>query len=614
MSLTLLELTELRSEVVGEHQAWKRRSLTLDTMLSDRWQTIWDDLSVEYGEPLVENTLLQAIEDKTAQAASVQPILAVAPTRGTRQDRAERNAEQRRRVMKAYWTRSNTTVMLKELFMDRIGHGAAYLYPWADFYEPDGTRRARSLLYPYLMRCDPRHVYPVGHNTNKRLTSVIITKTRRIGEVEREYGRDHPALRALRLRWSGEMGKSPLTRVEETWFFDETDWAVAISAYPQPFDYAYFTYRNSYPEARTRMDEWIVACQPHGLDLCPVSESRRVTFDGEYRGELDTMVPRLKVAQSIMARFLDAVADSIYAPVVMDNIQNPEDYGPNAELIGTGGGPAKVEYPSKPVHFEAFQAARDQVDMSRRDGKHPAQRVGAQESGGWITGRGSQALMSGYDTALADAQSDVARLLQMSTMIAAHYDEVHCTEEGVKKTIEGTEGTVPFVETYNAGQLFQKDYRCEVSYGAATGLDKSQLLSQLGIARSLEGMSLRTFMEKSGMVDDALQEEREIFIENVVKAFTGTMFAQVQQGNMEPLRLALEAVDGDAVTMRQAVVDAIRNMQAPQPEPGPGNQPGPAPDGMTDINAMEAGTPVALRDAGRSLRGALPASVSQNVR
>lgn len=233
--MNLTDLAQLRDEAVAQHRGWKRRSLTLDAIAADEWQTVWDDLTVELGKPLVENTLLQALEDKTAAAAGIKPKLVVNPTRGTRQDRAERNAEQRRRVFQSYWDRSIMDRLRFRLFMDWFGHAAAYLTPMADFYNPDGSLAASNQRFPYMVRVNPRHTYPLAHNSTGRMTAAIVTKLRNRKEIEQEYGENHPGLGELRYRWASLGREWPALRhVEETWYYDETTWAVALTARTTP--------------------------------------------------------------------------------------------------------------------------------------------------------------------------------------------------------------------------------------------------------------------------------------------------------------------------------------------------------------------------------------------
>jgi hypothetical protein len=612
MLTDITELTGLREEAIRQHQSWKRRSLTLDAIAADQWQTIWDDLTAEIGEPLVENTVLQMLEDKTAEAASVAPKIFVWPTRGTRSDRAERVAAQRRRVFKSYEDRSMMEVNRVQLFLDWFGHAAAYLTPHCDAYYADGNVRPPAARFPYMVRVDPRQVYPLSHNNTGRLTSVIFTRLRKLTDVKNEYGATHPGILNLEYRHRLSHGKEDgMRQVEETWYYDETTIAVSLSL--RPIRPQYDTWRYVAPVAapKTSIDEWLVEPMPHGLDWCPVAEAKRKTNDGEYRAPVDSVIPRLKVAQNIMARYLEDMSDSIFGPVVFQNIENEEDYGPNAHLRGDGQGDPNVIYPRKPMNFEAIQAVKDQLEMARRQGKFPESRSGSR-SGGWTTGRGQDKLEGGYDAELRLAHIDIAHLISWGNVLTAQYDEVHCAG---RKTIEGHEGKAAWIETYDPAVLFKGDYRNVVTYGSAAGLDVHNLLSMLALSRSMNAISQRTFMTEAGLVDDPLQEERDMLLENAVQGGIQFFLQQAAAGNLAPLQMLAEKVDGDTMTARQAVMEVIRETQAPVPTEGPTAGGGNEIDPLRQVASLEAGgagTEGGLSRLGGRLRQLMPANRALN--
>lgn len=619
MTLTLTDLSQLRAEAVKQHQGWKRRSFTLDAITADEWQTVWDDLTVEIGKPLVENTALQALEDSVASAAGIRPRLIVSPTRGTRSDRAEKNAELRRRVYQSYWDRSGMDRLRYRLFMDWFGHSAAYLYPQADLYATDGTLRPSAERFPYQVRVNPRHVYPLAHNSQDRLTAAIKTCLRNVKEIEDEYGENHPGLAALKARWV--LSHLPLDRlrhIEETWYFDEDVWAVAITARNSPMMLDSWRYVSPINDlAATRFDEWLVPPTPHGLGWCPLAEAKRVANDGEYRAPIDSSLPPLRTAQTFMARILDQLADATYGPVLMENILNPEDYGPNAELIGNGQGNARVEYPRPPVNFEAHQIVSQSLQASRRNAKHPEQRAG--EAGVSIgSARHTESLMGAFNEQLRQAHTDIAGLLQWANVLCASYDETHCAG---RKQIEGQDPSGGFVETYDPAVLFKGDYRNAVTYGAATGLDQQNLLTRMALARNMKGISLRTFMRETGLVDDPLQEERDILIEDMTAALLGVSVGQASQaGNTTPMQILIEKLDGDEMTVRQAITQLVKEMQT-VPEGGAGGQaagvPGPMEADpmrmMASLGAGGSGVEDGLSDTGRRLRQVLPRGMAQRT-
>ena len=438
---------------------------------------------------------------------------------------------------------------------------------------------------------------------------------RNYADLVAEYGWNHPALNAImahRIR----LNRDPVTQVEETWYVDEHQIAVLVTDRAVPTQAV--PYRTIAPVnlwgARDTLSEWLIPPKPHGMNWCPLVEGKRDTFDDDYRSPLDSMIPRLRVMQNIMARYLEAVADNVFAPILMENIMNTEDYGPNAELIGDGTGNARAEFVQKPVNFEARQVVLDQSEMARRQGKHPANRAG-EASASIVSATGERQLLGSFNAELAQAQIDIAGMLRMVTQRTAHLDEIFCPG---KKTIEGFESGKAFEETYDPTTLWSGDYRMQVSYGPANGLDAQNLLVRLSTGRNLGALSKRSFMTQSGLVEDPLQEEREMTLEMVTDATLALMVQQAQAGNPTILQNLAAKIDDDKKTIREAIMETVKEAQTVPADGGgmPGGQGGP--DAFTQQRSLEAGgipgNAEALRSAGSNLVRAMPPNIRGGMR
>jgi hypothetical protein len=314
---------------------------------------------------------------------------------------------------------------------------------------------------------------------------------------------------------------------------------------------------------------WIDDPKMHGFDGCPVVEAKRLTHDGTYRGALEDIIPQLRTAQNFMARLLDDMQQNIYAPVVLDNIENAEEYGPAAILRGTGDGAAQILRDRPPVNFEAQRTVTDLVSAAHRQAAWPVQRSGDADAS-VVSAKGVVALAGTFNSELAWAQQDIESALQQSNRMLAAFDEKHCPGE---KRIYGMEGNRSYTEKYDPVKLFDGDYRNKVSYGDSTGLDESNRLTKLAMLRNLEAISLRTFMTKTGATEDPLQEERDIAIEALTSMFYKLILPQqIEQGNLTALQDFVDKIDDDRETVRSAVLATIKDLQ-PTPGPVP-NQPG----------------------------------------
>ena len=546
------ELRSLREEALFDHRDWKRRSWTSDLIARNEWSTVWDDLSTEASEALVENVYVEALEDKAASAASLMPQIIVAPSPGTRSDRAEMAAQRKRRVFLSYGFRSNLNQLMVRWYLDWYQHGAAYALPWCDWHS--------SPRLPYFIRLDPRQAYPLAHDSKGNLTSVLFCRLRSWADLREEYGEDHPAIISI-LNGRGRRHLRPPEQMEEIWYFDNTSWAVAVYDDELPDFAGQYRFvspiRNRVLSQGTQA-EWLMPPEDHGLEICPVVEARRHTPDGEYRGALDVMIPNLRVAHNLMARILEDAEQHIYAPVVISNVENPEDYGPGATLYGTGEGEARVEYARPPVNFEGLQQIQLSLDAARNVGRYPQQRQG--DFGASIaSAKGVTAVMGAFNTELAWAQRDIAYLIQRINANTANFDEVWCPGS---KQIDGFDEGEVFTDRYDASTIFRGDYRNFVTFGGGLGLDQQQFLLMLASMKNMEGMARRTFMAKSGLVDNPLREERDIALEQITDAFFAFALQQANQGNVDPLQKIAARIDDDKATVRGAVMETIQEVYA----------------------------------------------------
>lgn len=615
----LEDIEQLRTHALYRHRSWKTLINLSDQVAADEWEVIWPDGHVDDSDPLVENLYSQALEDKMASAGALTPNLYVAAAQGTRKDEAERNAQLRRRVMKSYWERSRLRRDIKLYFMDWLHTGASYTIPWTN-WQRDGRPVPPGERFPFFMKVDPRTMFPLGHNSQGDLTSGMIMRQRRIEDIRSDWNHpDHQnaidtVLARRRTRGRQDAGMF----LEEIWYFDERVWSVALaeSMLPAEMQGVQYVSRDSLMQGSGLFTEWLVPPEEHRLFGCPITEAKRATHDGAYRGALVDLIPQLKVANNFMARLLDDLNMNIYAPVLLDNVENPDEYGAGAVLIGTGTGTARIERDRPPVNFEARQTVQDIMQMARRQAFEPEQRAG-DAGASIISGKGTMALMGSFNSELAWAQTDIEQLIERSTSITACFDEQWCAG---RKEIWGWEtASSTFTERYDPKTTFKGDYRVSVTYGERTGLDEQSHMTRLGLVRQLGGISLRTFMTKAGLSEDPLQEEREIAIEKLTGMWLDVWLPQqIESGNLQLVAEFVDMIDTDDMTVRQAVLDSIKKMQQPKTEAptGPGGGGGPA-DVMKMMASLGAGgipgRAEGLPPPGGALRQLLPGQARRQI-
>ena len=571
--ITRDDLKQFRVDAIMEYQRWKAEIRMADSFSQGRWSVTWDNSTVEDGEPLIENIYSQAWEDKMAVAGTTFPALSVPPAMGTRADRAEANAAKRKRIYLSYLDRGRVVDDWPAWYGDWFHAGASYAMPWCNWRNGDGSAVSTAQnRWVTPIRFDPRQVYPMAHNSIRDMTACLVIRQRRLHDLVSEWG-DLPQLKSAANSRKGVSEKAMLRHwFDEVYYFDGRQWACALaeSALPvaargvemihQRFDHA----------ADSGMFiEWLIEPEMHGLEACPVVENKRLTTTGAYEGALMDVIPTLRVANGFMARLLDDLSINIYAPTVMSGIKNPEDWGPGQVLIAEPGG--GVDLVRAPVNFEAQQTIASLIEQSRRQAMEPPQRAG-DPGASIVSAKGVNASIGVFNSELALAQIRQAAGLQQVLSLSANFDEVWCYGQ---KQIRGMEGGAHWVENYSPEAAFNGDYRLFVTYGDATGMDEQQRLIRLATMQNMKAMSLRSFMLKSGIIEDVLQEERDITQEELTTMFLKEILPQtVMSGDIGALKRFNEKLDDDKLSVRQAVSQTIAEMEAPPAAPPGGGMPG----------------------------------------
>lgn len=578
--LSLDELRRLRAHVLDTHRGWKQRSTVSDQLVRGNWNKILDDLGIA-DEPMVEDIYTEALLDKSRAAAIPEPQVKVAPDRSTKGDTGENRARVKRQVFVSYMLRSHYDLGLRmRWFMDDWQHGAAFGVPWVQW--SDAPR------YPYFSRIDPRFVYPVSHSPTGRLRSVVVTRLRQLVDLRAEYGEDNPGLReVVAARFKGGKKVEDTALFEEVWFFDDQQWAMAVYDqspaavpnlhYVSPLIAAYN------PSATLA---WLRPPETHRLGKCPMVEWKYPTPTGEYVGRLDKMIPGLKRAHHLMSLVLRDNHLSVFAPVLMSNIENPEDFGPEAHLRATPGETGSVEYARPPVNFDAKDTVERLLDGTRNQGAFPQQRQG--EFGASIaSGKGVNAVTGAYNDDVGSSQMGHESFMMSLLPTVAAFDRVWTRG---RKPIEGFDRGEHFSGRYDPAVMFREEGErlVHVSYGSRRGLDDGTHMTRLAIGRSF-GMSDKTALELSGLVPDTESELMEATLGTITTGYLQHALIQATQGgNLEPLVRLVENLDAQKMTARGAIMEAIRTAAAvPVGGGGPGEAAGQDP--LLQLRSLASG-------------------------
>jgi len=393
----------------------------------------------------------------------------------------------------------------------------------------------------------------------------MVIRRRRWADLVREYGAGSPGLMDISGRGQIE------TWYEEIWWADGDEWAIAVG-HESGVSSGDFNYRNPTETGYNNMAvAWLRAPSKHKMNGCPIIAKKAFSSDREIHGKLDAMLPPLKMAHGLNLELWTNLKRNIHAPPLMQNVENPEDYGPDTIMQGVRGpDEAVIAYPRPPTDFAGFAEVKEQLESARGAGHFPQQR-GGDPGASIASGQAVTALQGGYNSQQSWAQNDVAAFLTCAFGRLASLDEQWTVGE---VEIDGFDAGEAYSDKYTPSKFWKGDYRVHVSFHAL-GVDSHTNLLNMGAAHRLGWLPKRDAMLRSGLVANPLAAERDMSLDQGVQTFEQMIVpALVQSGQIEPWLEYMQLIDGDKETPRSAMVKVLKEQneqaaQQPQQAPPP---------------------------------------------
>lgn len=243
---------------------------------------------------------------------------------------------------------------------------------------------------------------------------------------------------------------------------------------------------------------------------CLIEWTQRPGLDDEAHGQFDDVLA-VQVAKARFALLsLEAAQKSVQAPIVLPPDAQELALGPDAVLRTANG--EKV----RRVPIEVPQAAFAQqgiLDQELRQGsRYPEARNGSVDSS-VVTGRGVQALMSGFDTQVRTGQAMFAKSITALLQKAFMVDEA--LFGGENKTIRGNADGTPYEIRYVPEKDIKGDHTVDVQYGLMAGLDPNRALV-FGLQARGDRLISRDFLRRQmPFALNATEEEQRVDIEEM---------------------------------------------------------------------------------------------------
>ena len=254
----------------------------------------------------------------------------------------------------------------------------------------------------------------------------------------------------------------------------------------------------------------VLARTPNPIGKCMVRVAFRPSIDGEARGQFDDVL----AVQLARARFavlqIQAAEKSIQAPIAIP--QDVQELALGPDSIMRSANPQAIRRVPLELPVGVFQESGVLERELRMGARYPESRSG-QIDASVVTGRGVQALQSGFDTQIKAAQAQFARVFTELIGICFEADE-KIFGSSVKE-IRGVDDGTPYTMKYVPSRAINGDYTVDVRYGIMSGLDPNRAVIALLQMRSDKLVS-RDYVRREIPVEiNVSQEEQKVDIEEM---------------------------------------------------------------------------------------------------
>ena len=387
---------------------------------------------------------------------------------------------------------------------------------------------------------------------------------------------------------------------------------------------------------------------PNPVGKCLAVMVQRPGLGDDPRGQFDDVIA-VQVAKSRFALLaLEAAQKSVQAPIALPQDVQELSLGSDAVLRSTT--PEKIRRIPLEVPAAAFQE-QGVLDNELRQGSRYPEVRGGNTDASIVTGRGVQALMSGFDTQVRTAHAMFAEAY--TDLVALCFEAEEKLWPSFRKTIRGNDNGTPYEIAYAPERDIKGDYSVDVQYGLMAGLDPNRALVFGLQARGDRLISQDWLRRQLPFSLNASEEEQKLDIEDMRQALRQAVAGYAQaipvlaQNGQDPgeilSRLAV-IIEGrqKGKPIEEVVAEAFAPAEPPpgmveptvdgaSPVPGaPGEAPMPGGENMEGVDATgrlrgvapgQAGLPPGGRPdlnfllAGLTASGApnLQASVSRRV-
>ncbi len=472
------DIAALDASYTDHHSEHKRRLETLGDILKDKWDEVFPDASRRIKAPKVANTIRTDLGQVARTAGGPVPTLIVDADSET--DTAQTEASKRQRIAETYRARSRLHRIRPETVMDLAAGGLAGWAVYPDFAQAE---RDPATAFPLIIRKNPRYILPdPSWEGGEEISDVICSRLQKASILERAFPAEIDDLLL-----ADEKKKKHSTWVRVIEFYDE-NWTIKVAA------------------MNKRNVE--LARIPNLVGRPMFVLGTRLEYDGEFRGQFDSAIGPLVLANEMVAFKMEDMANKIWANrIIYGQAENTSDFGPGADIYAGAPEEFSIEYSVPPgvdpQYYADLSDLRDQARVA--SGVSTAARGDLPQS--IISAAGVNALR-GPDTEQVEEYLDtLAHMERRALSLCFAVDENYLDDQKIASGI--SEGK-SFREKYRPSRAINGRYDIRVEYGEGSGLDKLNRQNSV-IARHRAGlMSKRDAMVQLNEGGDVQAQQRQM--------------------------------------------------------------------------------------------------------
>lgn len=305
------------------------------------------------------------------------------------------------------------------------------------------------------------------------------------------------------------------------------------------------------------------------ISRCPVSIVQRSSVTGSVRGQFDDVIWVQIVRAMVQAYMLQAVEDSVNAPLVVPTGTNQIEMGPKTVLeTDNPQGVGRLQLQIPQGVFPAEQVLQqEQLTGSRYTGA----RTGNLDAS-IITGQGVQALNAGFDTQIQTFQR--LDVLAFADAISMAFEMDEAVWGNTPKSITVDDAGSPVEVRYTPSKDIAGDHTVSVSYGAIAGLDPNRGLVFVLQALQAQLISRDTAQRSLPFDINVVAEQQKIDVEAIQSSLTGAIATLPQaipmmasQGQ-DPRELVMQVAEVLKLRLKGKSIDqAVSEVFAPKVNP-----------------------------------------------